>query len=648
MALGPVKLQSTVRFGEDFEFDLQSYKLRREGRVLKLERIPMEILLFLVEQKGQIVTREQIASRIWGKDVFLDTDNSINGAIRKIRQVLRDDSEQPHFIQTVTGSGYRFIAPVSSDGHGSAGVIPDVLLPQPPPTPKPETFAVRPDRKKLGRKARVLFAGLTIIVMALVGSIVWSRLRTEPRASGKIMLAVLPFENLTGDANQEYFSDGLTEEMITQLGNLDPQQLGVIARASVMHYKSSRAPLDTVRRELSVQYVIEGSVRRDANHIRITAQLIKTKDQTHVWAREYDRELSGLLGLQTEIAHEIADEIQVTLGDHKPTVSAPALSPHNYEAYDLYLKGQYFLNKRDTPDLEEAAHYLQLATVKDPNYARAYAELAGCYALMGGYTEHPQSELIPKARAAALRALQIDDNLAEAHTALALIVQNYDWDWQTAEREFRRAIDLNPNYATAHHWYAEQLMWRGRFDEALQESERARQLDPLSLIIAADNGAILYYSRQYERSIAKFRSVLDMDPNFPRAHLIRGPYVEKGMFAQALADTESLRPHAQLSVYWHWHWAWRAYMYGREGKTAQAKQALQELLQRNQKQRVDPMVFAWAYAGLKDRGNTMTWLEKGCAQHSTGLLSVKVEPAFDFVRDDPRFQDLLQRVGLGR
>lgn len=277
------------------------------------------------------------------------------------------------------------------------------------------------------------------------------------------MLAVLPFQNLTGDPAQEYFSDGLTEEIISQLGRIDPHSVGVIARTSVMHYKNSQAPLDQIGRELGVQYVIEGSVRREANDMRVTAQLIPTKAQTPIWGRQYDREPKGVLALQGEIAQEIAAEIQLTLGDHKSAAASnPAISPQNFEAYDRYLKGQYFLNKRTAPDLKQAIVYFEQATAKDENYARAYAGLADSYALMGGYAGRPPSEFMPKARAAALRALQIDDTLPEAHTALALIVESYDWDWQTAEKEFRRAIELNPNYATAHQWYAEHLMWRGR------------------------------------------------------------------------------------------------------------------------------------------------------------------------------------------
>jgi TolB-like protein/DNA-binding winged helix-turn-helix (wHTH) protein/Tfp pilus assembly protein PilF len=638
VATEPAKIRDTIQFGEDFKFDLQTYRLTRDGRVLKLERIPTEILLFLIEQKGLLVTREQIAERIWGKDVFLDTDNSINGAIRKIRQVLKDDPEQPRFIQTITGKGYRFIALVGeAEGQGEADAR---ILPPGVETPVP----LPPKRHPRSKSSLIFAAGLVVLLLAAVGLYLGGRFRTQPQPSGeRLMLAVLPFQNLTGDAGQDYFTDGMTEEMISQLGNLDPQHMGVIARTSVMHYKNSSTPLDQIGRELGVQYVIEGSIRRDADKVRITAQLIQMRDQTHLWAREYDRELRDLLAVQGEIAQEVADEIQLTLGDHKSAaVPAAALSPRSYDAYDLYLKGQYFLNKRTAADLEEAIGYFQEAVAKDPNDARAYAGLADSYALMGGYSEHIQTEVMPKARTAALRALQIDGNLAEAHTALALIVQNYDWDWQTAEKEFRRAIDLNPNYATAHHWYAEHLMWRGRFDEALQESERARQLDPLSLIIAADNGAILYFSRRYDRAVEKWRSVLEMDPDFQRAHLIIGAYVGKGMFAEALADNEKFRSVTPVSSYW----SWRAIIYSRSGQAEQARHALHELLQSNQSRSVDPMIIAWAYLGTGDKDRAFVWLEKAYVQHSTELVSIKVSPGCDLLRSDPRFQDLLRRIGL--
>lgn len=596
---------------------------------------PVELLLLLVERTGKIVTREQIVERIWGKDVFLDTDNSINGAIRKIRQALKDDPEQPRFIQTVTGQGYRFIAPISEpdEPQEAPTVLPVVVSEETPPV-----------RHRLPWKWTAAIG--IFIVLAILPGAYWRWSRTHPQpAATRVMLAVLPFENLTGDASQDYFTDGMTEEMITYLGNLDPQHLGVIARTSVMTYKRNPKPLDQVGRELGVQYALEGSIRRDSERVRVSAQLIQLKDQTHLWAREYDREAKDVLLLQSDIAREIAREIAASLGERRPVepIVPPSLSSEQYQAYNLYLKGQYFFAERTIAGFQQAIRYFEQAIAKDPNYARAYAGVADCYALIGGYSIRPQSEFIPKARAAALRALELDPNLAEAHTALALIAQNYDWNWAYAEKEFQRATELNPNYATAHHWYAEHLGYRGLFEEAFRESERARQLDPLSLIIAADHAVLLYYHRQYDRAIGEFKGVLEMDPMFPRAGVILNAYVEKGMYSDAIALVEK-KAYPQFP----WYWSMCAYVYGRAGQRAKAKYAIVHLrrLQQQEPSSVEPAAMVSAYVGVGDKDQAFAWLEEAYRQHSIIMTTLKVEPGWDSLRGDSRFQDLLRRVGL--
>ena len=594
----------------------------------------MEMLLLLTEHPGQLVSREQIAERIWGKGHYLDTDNSINGAVRKIRYVLGDDPEHPRFIQTITGRGYCFIAPVRDAEEVDVGKV--------AASPRSEVPPSRPRPLTRAWLARGVTLSL-ILAMAFAAWVLWSRSPMPRPIAGRVMLAVLPFQNLTGDPGLEYLTDGLTEEIISQLGAHDPDRLGVIARTSVMVYKNSPRPLDQIERELGVHFVLEGSVRRDANEVRVAAQLIQAKDQTHVWARQYDRELKGLLTLQGEIAQHIAEEILSSLGAPRPAAGAHfARSAHEYEAYDLYLKGQYFLNKRTTPDIERAIAYFRQATTKDTAYARAYAALAHSYALLAGYSARPPQEFVAAARASARKALELDEGLPEAHTAVALIVQNHEWDWQTAEREFRRAIELNPNYATAHHWYAEHLMWRGRFDEALRESARARQLDPLSLIIATDHGAILLNARQYDRAIEQFRSVLELDPAFPRAHIIQAAYIEKGMFAEALADFEAMGPKAPD----HWYWAWLTGFYGRTGQTARARHAIDQLLRIHQQRPVQASLIAGSYAAVGDNEEALAWLERAYAEHDNGLTALKVSPGWDPLRNDPRFQNLLRRVGL--
>lgn len=324
------------------------------------------------------------------------------------------------------------------------------------------------------------------------------------------------------------------------------------------------------------------------------------------------------------------------------TVDQPALSSRSAEAHDLYLKGLYLWNKRT--DFQQAIEYFQQATKADPNYALAYTGLANSYTLLTAYSSASATLYVPQARAAALRALELDKNLAEAHTALALIVQNHDWDWQTSEKEYRRAIELNPNYATAHQWYAEHLMWLGRFDEALSESDRARQLDPLSLIIATDHGAILYYSRQYDRAIKQLRLVLRKNPTFGRAvGLLTYAYVKKGMFAQALSNAETVhRLYGDGPAYW----TTLAYIYGRAGQLERARHQLEKLEKLSRHEQVDPATMVWAYLGMSDKEEALAELEKACSEHFSILSSLKVEPAFDALRGDSRFQNLLQRVGL--
>jgi TolB-like protein/DNA-binding winged helix-turn-helix (wHTH) protein/Tfp pilus assembly protein PilF len=653
------------QFGE-FTVDVDQRVLLRNGTPISLPPKLFDTFIILVHNKGRIVGKEELMNQLW-PDTFVEEANlAVN--IQQLRKVLGDNARKPLFIETVARRGYRFIAHVE-EGVSESGLwhIEDGGLENhlPPSNNEAEvepldnetktrefaTAITTPSNLSLRSGTKWIPRLLLIMAVALLTSSgIWfllARMRVHRQPTGRrSMVAVLPFKNLTGDDTQDYFSDGLTEEVITQLGNLDPQHLGVIAPTSVMHYKNSQTSLEQVSHELGVQYVLEGSVRRDATKVRVAAQLVETKGQTQIWAQAYDRELSDVLALQAEIAQQVANEIDQTLGGQKqvPTNSLNS-SPQVYEAYELYLRGQYFFNKRSNEGFEQAIHYFQQAIEKDPKYARAYAGLADSYALIGGYSGRPQTEFLPKARAAALRALEIDESLPEAHTAFALIVQNYDWDWQTSEKEFRRSIELNPNYATAHHWYAEHLMWLGRFDEALRESEIARELDPLSLIVSADRGAILYYSRQYDRAITQFRSVREMDPNFPRTALIERAYERNGQLSEALTDVRKL----QLSYHGQpWAWAELAHFYGKSGQRPQARHAIEKLLEMDQNQQLDPATLMWAYLGMGDTQQTFAYLEKAYAEHSNTLVSLKVEPCFDPLRGDPRFQELLRRVGLAQ
>jgi len=629
-----------LRFGV-FEVNILARELRKHGTHVRLRGQPFCILSMLLERPGEVVTRDEMRQKLWPADTFVDFEHSLNSAIKKLRAVLGDSPDNSRYIETIPRVGYRFVAPVQE--VPLPGVpVPDV------PASSTESQTQAALQVSHWRWTRLVAGALALVALAAVVTFAWRRAHLRPGLAGeKVVLAVLPFSNLTGDPGQEYFSDGLTEEMIAQLGQMDPDRMSVIARTSVMHYKGSSEPLPQIGSELGVQYVLEGSVRRDSGRVRITAQLVRVKDQTPLWSREYDRELAGLLTLQHEVAQEVADEMQVTLGKKpKPaavSVGKPAASPGSYAAYDLYLQGRYFWNKRTEDGFQRAAGYFQQAIERDPNYARAYAGLADTDGLMSTWYLGPQNELMPKGRAAALKALQLDDTLAEAHTSLALIVENYDYDWQTAEKEFKRAIQLDPDYATAHQWYAEYLCWQGRFDEALAESERARQLDPLSMIIAADHATILYYARQYDRALAQSRAVLNMDPSAPRAaYIVIYSYIHQQKFAAA---QEFVEQH-EATFKGQWFPVIEAVVYGYWGRAAEAQEMLSRVEQFAWKpeQRMSVLLAVYSAVGRSDQ--TIALLRQAVVNHSNAVTAIKVDPMYDPFRSDPRFQDVLRRTGL--
>jgi|HubBroStandDraft_4_1064222.scaffolds.fasta_scaffold10216_3 TolB-like protein/DNA-binding winged helix-turn-helix (wHTH) protein/Tfp pilus assembly protein PilF len=630
-----------LRFGV-FEANIPARELRKHGTHVRLRGQPFHILAMLLEKPGEVVTRDEMRQKLWPADTFVDFEHSLNSAIKKLRAVLGDSPDNSRYIETIPRVGYRFIAPVQK-----------VRLSGPPAeevlTSPSESQAQAAPKVSHGRWPRLVAGGLTLVALAVVTTFAWRGAHLRPGLAGqKVVLAVLPFSNLTGDPSQEYFSDGLTEEMIAQLGQVDPDRMSVIARTSVMHYKGSSEALPQIGGELGVQYVLEGSVRRDSSRVRMTTQLVRVKDQTPVWSREYDRELAGLLTLQHELAQEVANEMLITLGE-KPkataaaSVTKPAASPDSYAAYDLYLQGRYFWNKRTEEGFQRAADYFRQAIARDPNYARAYAGLADTDGLMSSFYLGPQNELMPKGRAAALKALQLDDTLAEAHTSLALITENYDYDWQNAEKEFKRAIQLDPGYATAHQWYAEYLAWQGRFEEALAESEKARQLDPLSMIIAADHATILYYARQYDRAVAQSRVVLNMDPSAPHTtSTIIYSYVQQKKFAEA---QEFIKQH-EATLTSRWPLVFEAIVYGYWGRAAEAEVALTKVEQYawTPERRIAALLPVYSAVGRRDQ--TIALLQQAVADHSNVVTSIKVDPMYDPLRSDPRFQELLRRVGL--
>ena len=638
----------TVRFGGGFELRIRSRELYRKGIRVKLRPQPFHVLQILVENAGEVVTREEFQKQLWPSDTFVDFEHGLNSSVKNLRAVLGDAVHEPRYIETVPKIGYRFIAAVErspSEDSGAHRVVPETVPAQLQAAPPVGPAALESEKSIKSR--RWLAALVLPAVVALVIAGYWWRHSRSSLASAPahIMMAVLPFENLSGDPNQEFVTDGLTEEIISRLGQADPSKVGVIARTSVMKYKYSDQQVQAIGQKLGAQYVLKGTLRRDSDNVRITANLIRVSDRVPVWSHEYERGSNSLNEVQQEIAVETADAIFLALGEQKHVESVragTAISQNQSDAYLHYLKGRYFWNRRTEQGFELAIREFQSAIDKQPGYAQAYTGLADSYLLTATYGWVPPKVFMPKARAAALRAIELDEGLAEAHTSLAAIAQNYDWDWATAEKEYRRAIELNPNYATAHHWYAECLALQGRFDEAFAEMGKARELDPLSLIIAADYGAILYFSRQYGPAIQQFHTVLEMDPDFARAQMISYAYVEEGRFPEAVQIVNHWKEGKNAP----WGWPMSGYIYGRWGKQVEAQQAYRKTIKLSHSKRVEPTSYILLSIGVGNKNEALDWLEKACAERTPNVNAIKVDPTYDPLRNEPRFHAVLKQIHL--
>jgi len=673
MASEPAGLEQPIRFGEGFELDLHPRRLRRGSHALKLERIPFEILLLLLEHRDEIVTRDQIVSRVWGEAAFLDTDNSIRGAIRKLRQVLKDDAETPRFIQTVTGQGYRFIALVIAPKEAivasepAASAVPtsdrDFVSELDDWMQARRLRLVEPDQERTPEKAtdagsahgpgnrndhRWLFVGAVALLSAafLLTFLVvrgWRRASNPPpHSQGKIVLAVLPFENLSRDPDQEFFSDGLTEEMIAQVGKLNRDRLTVVARSSVAKYKGSNLAAKEIGKELKADYLVQGSVRRSSDRVRITVQLIQAQNQTDLWTESYDRELKDLLAVQDSVVQSIASEIHIALTDEQEKrLAAPRqISP---EAYEAYLKGRYYWNKRTGESMQKAEQYFEQAIDNDATYAAAYSGLADCNSGLAWHGFKSPAEALPKAYAAARKALEINPESAEAHASLG-IAMSHRWDWTGAEAEFRRALQLDPQYANAHHFYGDYLSIRSRHGEAIAEAKRALELDPLNLMISTWVGFRYYMARDYSRAIDRNRNSVELDPNFAAAHLLLGKdYVEAGLHSEAVNE---LKKAADLSGDSPLYTAQLASALAAGGRNGDALRIAHQLETISKKRYVSPYGLAQIYAASNKKGDTFKWLQAAYEDHAVWMGYLASDPIFDRYRSDERFKDLLRRVGL--
>lgn len=649
----------TARFGV-FEADLDGGELRKHGLRLKLSDQPFQILAMLLARPGEIVSREELRELLWPSDTFVDFDHGLNNAVMKLREVLGDSSEHPRFIETLPRRGYRFIAPVESRNAVSGVPAPaQAFAGQLAPT---QTVVAEPVPSNPGLLRRVMegqrqghfalprIAALVAAVLAgsaLISGITVHYVRgvnaSKGKASPSTSLVVLPLENLSGDKEQDYFADGMTDDLIANLAKI--RSLRVISRSTAMAYKGTHKPLPQIASELNADAVVEGTVMRVGNRVRITAELVQVSTDRHLWADTYESQIGDVLTLQNRVSSAIVDEIRINLTpeDKERLAKNPSVSP---EAYEEYLKGRYYWNKRSGDGFAKAIQYFENATRKDPQYALAYAGLADCYGIIGAtiYGSVPAAEAAPKAKAAAIRALQIDPSLAEAQTSLATAKFNYDWDWSGAAEGFKKAIQLDPTYATAYQRYSLYSIAMGRFDDSLEQIKKARDLEPLSISINASLGWRLYLAREYDRSIAQLRDTLEMDPSYEWAHLTLGQaYEQKGQYDLAI---EQLQRAVELSHSSSLMISALAHAYAVSGNQVRAIKLLAQLGTLSRKQYVSPFYVATVYLGLGKNELAMNWLQKAYADRSNGLVFLKVEPELDPLRSDPRFISLLRKLNF--
>jgi TolB-like protein/DNA-binding winged helix-turn-helix (wHTH) protein/Tfp pilus assembly protein PilF len=599
-----------ISFGE-FTLDLASRELRRGVEPVRLSPKAFQLLEILVTNRPKALSKAELQDRLWPRTFVVE--KNLANLVSEIRQALGDSPSAAGFIRTVPRFGYAF----------------------------QEAPAPAEDQK---RRWLALAAGGFLLV-AIAASAAVSLIGRRPHAPERIALAVLPFENLTGDPEQDYLCDGLTEEMIAHIAELNPQRLGVIARTSVKHYKSTTKRADAIGRELGVAYLLETSLRRVGNRVRITVQLVDARSQGHVWVEHYEHDADDILALQRDVAAAVTRRTASSLGV-SPRQSAPTADPksQNTLAYEQYLRGRYHWGKNSIEGLRKAQQHFQKAIELDSSYARAYSGLAETYALLGSVGLMPIAASHPLGRAAALRALDLDDSLAEAHRALAAIIADHYWDWAEAERHFKRAIELGPNDATTLNFYSFYLACTARAAEALPIAQLARRIDPVSAGSRLNLGVVLYLARRFDEAAREFEEALDLDSNHSFAHVMLGlAQVSSEQPERAVAEVEAARAleRERQDII-----AFQAYILARAGRRREALVVLDDLQRVQSRHGGSPFLVAIAYTGLDDNDRAIEWLEKAISARSSEVPTLKASPLFDKLRLDPRYAALVARVGL--
>ena len=654
---------------DNFQLDAGNRQLRREDKPLALPAKAFDLLLALVENNGRLVEKDELFTSVWRDQIVEESNLTVH--ISQIRKALGESKDNPRYIETVSGYGYRFIGDIASDDERNEIVVqretvtrlvverelefsddenPQQIAVGNQPLNVTTNGVATSDsrlpaqsllmpRSPKPRYAVFAAGGLLFVLLVALAYYQWSN---QPQPTTQIKsIAVLPFKPLVPENRNESLEIGMADTLIAKLGNF--REINIRPISAVRKYAGIEQDAVAAGREQKVDAVLDGQIQKSDEKIRVTVRLVRVEDGITIWTNQFDEKMTNIFTVQDSISERVVGVLALKLTrEEKGQITKRHTD--NAEAYQLYLMGRYHLNRLTDDGFLKGRDYFQKAIDKDPNYALAYAGLADAYSRLSGFNALPPKDGYPKATAASSKALELDDNLAEAHTVLGTVKFFYDWDWSGAEREFRRAIEINPSYSDAHQMYSYYLSAMGRFDEALAEMRRAQELDPLSLEKLAGIGEILNFQRQYDQTIEQYQKTLEMDPNSGFAHwAIGNVYVNKGMYSEAIAEYQKAIPLSGDSPD---EPAMLGYAYALSGKRREAQQVIDDLKERSKRTYVSPSTIAFIYGGLGEMEQAFVWLDKAYDERDSLLILLKIEPTFDPLRSDPRFTELLRRVGL--